>query len=239
MNVLELFSGSGSVGKICEELGWTYLSLDRDLPADINIDILEWDYKQFPNDTFDIVWSSPPCELWSKLQNCWIGRKRKDGTIMTAEKITERINKYGKPIVDKTLEIIEYFKSGNPNLIYFIENPKDSRMKDYIKLDSVIVSYCKYADWGYRKDTRIRSNVNGFIPKICKNDCNSMIHQQHKNVLGNGYEMINGKKVLCNTKEKRDKLTADKRKNITIGTSRLDRYRIPPELIRELFCLII
>ena len=46
MNVLELFSGTGSIGKICKELDWNCLSLDRDLPADINIDILEWDYKQ-------------------------------------------------------------------------------------------------------------------------------------------------------------------------------------------------
>ena len=247
MNVLELFSGTGSIGKICKELDWNCLSLDRDLPADINIDILEWDYKQIPNDIFDIVWCSPPCELWSRLQNTWIGRKRKDGTIMTADIITERINKYGKPLVDKTLEIIEYFKQGNPNLIYFIENPATSRMKDYIKMDSVVVSYCKYADWGYRKDTRIWSNVKGFTPKICKKDCNSMIQQQHKNVLGNGYEMINGEKTLCNTKEKRDKrrqhkLTDNQEKDLKFlgkGTNRIDRYRIPPELIRELFICCI
>tara|TARA_R110000850_G_scaffold234095_1_gene359083 strand:- start:1862 stop:2362 length:501 start_codon:yes stop_codon:yes gene_type:complete len=166
---------------------------------------------------------------------------------MTADIITERINKYGKPLVDKTLEIIEYFKQGNPNLIYFIENPATSRMKDYIKMDSVVVSYCKYADWGYRKDTRIWSNVKGFTPKICKKDCNSMIQQQHKNVLGNGYEMINGEKTLCNTKEKRDKrrqhkLTDNQEKDLKFlgkGTNRIDRYRIPPELIRELFVCCI
>ena len=246
MNVLELYSGTGSVNKICEELGWDCLSLDKDLPADINIDILEWNYKEYPPHTFDIIWASPPCELWSRLQNTWIGRKRKDGTIMTAEIITERINKYGKPLVDKTLEIIDYFKPK----YYFIENPATSRMKDYIKLPNYVVSYCKYADWGYRKDTRIWTNIKGFIPKKCQNDCNSIIKKQHKNVLGNGYEIINGKKVLCNTKEKRDKirkahkLTADgegdkRRKDIGKGTNRIDRYRIPPELIRELFLLTI
>ena len=278
MNILELFSGTGSIGKICKELDWNCLSIDRDLPADINIDILEWDYKQYPNDSFDIVWASPPCAVWSKLQDCWLGRKKKDGIIFTKEILNENIELYGKPLVDRTLEIIEYFKQGNPNLIYFIENPATSKMKDYIKMDSVVVSYCKYADWGYRKNTRIWSNVKGFTPKICKNDCNNIITietQEGDKHVGYGYEMINGKKVLCNTKEKRDKtlrtlhktncgkteslqairkahkVLLDKAGNgnqynqekdlkfLGKGTNRIDRYRIPPELIRELFVCCI
>lgn len=240
MNVLECFSGTGSISKICKELDWNCLSLDKDLPADINIDILEWDYKQIPNDTFDIVWCSPPCELWSRLQNTWIGRKRKDGTIMTADIITERINKYGKPLVDKTLEIIEYFKQGNPNLIYFIENPATSRMKDYIKMDSIVVSYCKYADWGYRKDTRIWSNVKGFTPKICKKDCNSMIQQQHKLTADGGGDKRRQHKVMLD--KVGDGNQHNKPKDLKFlgkGTNRIDRYRIPPELIRELFICCI
>jgi len=40
MNTLELFSGTRSVGKICDELGWSTISLDLK-DADININILE------------------------------------------------------------------------------------------------------------------------------------------------------------------------------------------------------
>ena len=29
--------------------------------ADINYDILEWDYKQIQSGHFDMIWSSPPC----------------------------------------------------------------------------------------------------------------------------------------------------------------------------------
>ena len=61
LKVLELFSGTGSVSKVCKELGYECLSIDLHLPADINIDILEWDYKKYPKDSFDIIWASPPC----------------------------------------------------------------------------------------------------------------------------------------------------------------------------------
>jgi hypothetical protein len=39
-NMLDLFAGTGSVSKLFKERGWNTTSLDRDLPADINIDIL-------------------------------------------------------------------------------------------------------------------------------------------------------------------------------------------------------
>jgi hypothetical protein len=100
--------------------------------------------------------------------------------------------------------------------------------------------------------------------------CGNMINsKQHNKVLANGYEMIDGKKVVCNTKEKRDKLrhklnsskdvhtigekkTKMKHKQVCdggydkrtkthqadsskSGTNKLDRYRIPEELIFSLF----
>ena len=42
MNLLELFSGTKSVGTIAKSLGFNVISLDLK-NADINTDILEWD----------------------------------------------------------------------------------------------------------------------------------------------------------------------------------------------------
>ena len=48
IKVLELFSGTGSVGKVCKQIGWETLSIDIDGRADIKCDILEWDYTAYP-----------------------------------------------------------------------------------------------------------------------------------------------------------------------------------------------
>ena len=45
MILLELFSGSGSVGKVAKDLGYEVVSLDLK-DANINIDILKWNYEQ-------------------------------------------------------------------------------------------------------------------------------------------------------------------------------------------------
>ena len=122
----------------------------------------------------------------------------------TKERILKDIENIGLPILNKTLEIIDYFEP----TYYYIENPQTGKMKKYI-LDKPYfdVDYCKYADWGYRKRTRIWTNYTDFVPKICKKDCNSMIGNKHSVRIG-----------------KRDDKTTLK-----------DRYRIPPKLIGELF----
>ena len=47
MKVLELFSGTGSVGHACKEFGFEVISLDRAMEADIKADIMDWDYGCF------------------------------------------------------------------------------------------------------------------------------------------------------------------------------------------------
>ena len=77
VKLLELYSGTHSVGNVCKEKGWEVISLDLE-NADINIDILKWDYKKdYKEGDFDIIWASPPCHTFSNCRRCWIGRKIK------------------------------------------------------------------------------------------------------------------------------------------------------------------
>ena len=65
MKLLELFSGTKSVGKVAEKLGYEVVSLDLK-DADINCDILNWDYTAYPSGYFDVIWASPPCTEYSR-----------------------------------------------------------------------------------------------------------------------------------------------------------------------------
>ena len=129
MKVLELFSGTGSVGKICKEMSWEVISLDLK-GADINTNILNWDYTQYPVGHFDLIWASPPCDTFSQLRRTWVGKKLKchHGEVCTHELLQHDIDTIGLPILRKTEEIIAYF---NPKY-YFIENPQTGHMKTYM-----------------------------------------------------------------------------------------------------------
>tara|TARA_R110002167_G_scaffold355988_2_gene570610 strand:+ start:6692 stop:7381 length:690 start_codon:yes stop_codon:yes gene_type:complete len=226
VKILELFSGTGSVGKVCKQLGWETLSVDIDGRADINCDILSWDYKQYPKDSFDAIWASPPCASFSVLQYSWIGRNR-DGKIFTREDIETNMTNVGDPLAKRTLEIINYFK---PEL-WFMENPNTGNLKNreyMIDLPCYIVDYCMYSDWGYRKRTRIWTNKKDWKPLTCDNKgtCGNMIGSLHKTNLGNTERLLKAEKRL---KHKEDVSGLKKR------TSLDDRYRIPEDLIFSLF----
>jgi len=193
MRILELFSGTHSIGKVAKKKGYEVISLDlfmnnnccfgTDYQSDKHFqeNIMTWNYKQYPTGYFKVITASPVCFYWSKLRNIWIGRKSKainpNGKVVSKEDIQRDINLYGKPMVDKIFEIIKYF---NP-MYWWIENPATGKMKDYISIKYpqynkfYDVDYCKYCDWGYKKTTRFWTNIENFEPKRCKNDCENII----------------------------------------------------------------
>lgn len=184
MKVLELFSGSNSVGNVCEKLGYEVISVDITdhdgffSPTHL-VDIMDFDYKQY--DHFDIIWASPPCINYSSLQATLYGKTIK-GEFYTKD-IHERNMKQSDIIVNKTLEIIKYFNPG----LWFIENPAYSKLRERSMMKDIpnfVVSYCKYSEWGYRKNTRIWTNKKDFVPKKCKKDCTNMINGKHAYTIG-------------------------------------------------------
>ena len=138
--MLDLFSGTGSVGKVFREAGYLVTSLDSDpkFNADIQLDILNWDYKSaFTPGYFEIIFCCPPCTEFSR-----------------AKTTKERDFPKGDILVEKALEIIKYLKPSK----WFLENPRGGYLKDrpYMKnIPYVDVDYCQFSDWGYKKITRI------------------------------------------------------------------------------------
>ena len=111
------------------------------------------------------------------------------------------------------------------------------KMKDYIDRPFYDVDYCKYADWGYRRRTRIWTNLKGLSPKICKKDCNSMEGNKHKINIGyHCFVKVDGEVIQLGSKELRDKyINHEKVKKKKSDVNLDQRYKIPPKLIEELF----
>ena len=246
MRILELFSGTHSIGKAAKSRGYEVVSLDRDLGGEcilgsgyksdthIKKDIMDWDFTEYPPNHFDLITASPVCLWWSKLRQTWIGRKCKSihpTDIITQEHLDRDIEKYGVPMVDKVFEIINYFQPKH----WWIENPKTGFMKRYIAAaypeynTYYDIDYCKYSDWGYQKPTRFWTNMKDFTPKTCKKDCENMIE-------------INGRKVHKikmgmenTTKERKEKIEKENIDKPNYNSKRYERYRIPEKLINEFF----
>ena len=165
MNVLELHAGSRSIGNVAEELGFNVFSVDWTNYEKINL-VIDIE-KLTPNDIPfipDVIWTSPDCTTYSI------------AAISHHRNGTEPISEYAKKC-DKVnynqISLINYYLKLNPNLKFYIENPRGMMRKmPFVNgIDRVTVWYCKYGD-NRAKPTDIFTNnlfsvfnQNGWIPK--------------------------------------------------------------------------
>jgi hypothetical protein len=150
MKLLELFAGTGSIGKAFRELGWEVVSLDIDPKsgADIVSDILAWDYRAYEKGHFDAVWASPVRTMYSRART-------------TAK--TPRDLEWADSLVQRTLEIILHLEPQ----VWGFENPATGLLKDREVVRGLPwkdISYCQYG-YPYRKYTRIWTNSEKWQPK--------------------------------------------------------------------------
>ena len=164
--VLELFSGTGSIGKVFRARGWEVVSVDCDakMRPTIVADIGTFDYKMLEG-YFDAVWCSPPCTQYS---------------IARSHAKTPRDLEGADRLVRRCRDIISYFQP----LAYFIENPHSGLLKrrDVVSdLPYVVVDYCQYG-WPYRKRTIIFTNATGQRwTRLCEHDCEASDGKRHTN----------------------------------------------------------
>ncbi len=110
--MLDLFSGTGSVGDVFRRHGYEVISLENRAAAkpDIFVDIRDWNFRQqFAPGEFDVIAEGVPCLEYS-----------------TALTTRPRKLEEEDALVEKTLEVIDYMQ---PRL-WWVENPLKEEASD-------------------------------------------------------------------------------------------------------------
>ena len=163
MHLLELFAGTGSIGRAFTDIGWQVTSVDLDpkAKATYTADVTTWEPPE--GVVFDCVWSSPPCTEFSRA-------------------LTSRPRDLdaGLRIARRTLQLIHQVQPK----VWFIENPATGllpQQRGFNQLPCKILSYCKYG-FPYRKLTWIATNCEAWDPlPPCRKTirCPQMVGNRH------------------------------------------------------------
>ncbi len=222
MKLLELFAGSRSFCKEAEKQGWETFSTDieRFDGIDYVVNILEFDVNKVPFIP-DVIHASPPCTGFSvaAIGHNWTGGK---GAYIPKSETA----KLGIKLAQKAIEIIEHFRRLNPNLIWYMENPRGvMRKMPFIEVlpHQNTVTYCSYKD-SRMKPTDFFTNNPMWTPrKMCKNN-------------GYGKTEVNGQTWVLNEHGGPCHIAAPR--GAKTGTQGLkgdyERSKIPQELCEEL-----
>ena len=168
--LLELYCGTKSVGKVFENAGWEVVSVDLEprFKPTLCMSVLDIELDRWEPGTFAMIWSSPPCTLYSKART-------------TGEKVDMEASNL---LVLHTVNLIRALKPK----FWGIENPLLSSiwLLECLKyLPFVRTSYCKYApEWLYRKNTRIATNLAQAMwrPKFCHYDCLALVPGKRRHI---------------------------------------------------------
>jgi hypothetical protein len=170
-NLLELFAGSRSVGNVGDELGLNVFSVDwqKFEGIDLSIDIQELKKEDVPF-VPDVIWASPDCATYSVAA---ISKHRQG---------IEAKSDYAKKCDIVNIHFINLIKEWliiNPNMVFFIENPRGMLRKMPFMQDFKrhTIWYCQYGE-DRAKPTDIWTNSQSWEPKpICHNGNKNCHHQ--------------------------------------------------------------
>jgi len=168
MKVLELFSGTRSIGKAFEAAGHEVFSIDFDtqFEADAHVDIYTLDRRAVLELTGwlpDVVWASPDCSSYS-VAALSHHRIKVNSRFMPKSERAARMDAGNAYLIEHLLPEI--------TPVFLIENPRGiMRHKHFVKgLHRHTVTYCQYGD-SSMKPTDIFTNV--YLPYPFKPACSA------------------------------------------------------------------
>ena len=99
LRLLELFSGTGSIGRSFRARGWDVTAIDNDPTADATIccDIASWNVDSLQGNRIDAIWASPPCTNYSTLRSSSTEEDRMSSDKLVNKNTENRRGIGGKP----------------------------------------------------------------------------------------------------------------------------------------------
>lgn len=171
MKTMEVFSGTKSFSKVAKELGhktWT-IDNNKELEPDFCCDVLI--EPLIVSDGVDVLWCSPPCTAFS------VAAIGKNWDKDTKQPKSDNA-KLGLALLNRTVNIIKRNLDINPNMVWFIENPRGMMRKVIYEVfkeqgitdfERKTVTYCQYGDTRM-KPTDVWTNLKGWTTRpMCKN----------------------------------------------------------------------
>lgn len=168
MKVLELFSGTRSIGKAFEAKGHEVFSIDYDkqFQADLHQDIetvsTEQILKEFGKP--DVIWASPDCTTYS------IAAISKHRTKNQDTGFLEPKSDYAKKCDSVNKHVLALIAELKPKY-WFIENPRGGMRKmEWIQgLPRYTITYCQYGDKRMKPTDIWTNHPNPQFKPPCKN----------------------------------------------------------------------
>ena len=207
-HLLELFSGTGSIGKVFAAAGWMVTSVDLEprFNPTLCMNVLDLEPSMIDGPV-DLLWGSPPCTHYSKART----RAKTPRDLVGSDRL-----------VQKVLDLAAHYQCP-----FFMENPQGLLMhRDVVRGISMrLIDYCMYADDRfpvfYRKRTCIWSNTN-WCPKrpLCNKQCRGCDEG------GRHIQRANGQPTVTREGRRYE------------GHRREQLYAIPPSLPEELLAFV-
>lgn len=168
MKVLELFSGTRSIGKAFEAKGHEVFSIDYDtqFEADSHMDIeeltAEWVLEHFGQP--DVIWASPDCTTFSIAAISHHRTKNEEtGSLDPKSDYARKCDRVDQNV----LKIIDELKPR----FWFIENPRGGlrKMSWMQGLPRYTVTYCQYGDTRMKPTDLFTNHPDPKFKPACKN----------------------------------------------------------------------
>jgi hypothetical protein len=170
--LLELFSGTGSIGKAFRAKGWEVISVDNDpkVECTLRMDVRELTLAHLPKHP-DMIWASPVCCMYSRARTY---------------AFTPRDLEWADSLVRAVLNIQAFCHC--PALF---ENPESGLLKTRSIVEHLsyrVVDYCMYHDDRATHKARKRTAIwsidsprREWIParQLCKKDCGFCTGRRH------------------------------------------------------------